>query len=111
LEPGAEVLVVGGEGLVVEVERAGFSAVGTSSAATSAVVQGFSPDLGWRQLAEAAFALQGEHAERPWVATNNDWTIPVEGGIAPGNGTLVSAVHTAVGRLPVFAGKPETAIF
>jgi hypothetical protein len=30
---------------------------------------------------------------------------------APGNGTLVSAVHLAVGRLPVFAGKPERAIF
>src|SRR5690606_39952942 len=32
-------------------------------------------------------------------------------GLAPGNGTLVSAVHTAVGRLPVIAGKPEVAIF
>ena len=32
-------------------------------------------------------------------------------GIAPGNGTLVSAVHTAVGRLPIVAGKPEVAIF
>ena len=43
----------------------------------------------------------------PWVATNTDWTIPVARGIAPGNGTLVSAVHTAVGRLPLVAGKPE----
>jgi glycerol 3-phosphatase-2 len=108
---GAEILVVGGEGLIVEVERAGFSAVMTASPETAAVVQGFSPELGWKQLAEASFALQGDHAERPWVATNNDWTIPVAGGIAPGNGTLVSAVHTAVGRLPVVAGKPETPIF
>ena len=47
----------------------------------------------------------------PWIATNMDWTIPVARGIAPGNGTLVSAVHTAVGRFPVVAGKPETPIF
>ena len=47
----------------------------------------------------------------PWVATNTDWTIPQARGTAPGNGTLVSAVHTAVGRLPVVAGKPEVAIF
>ncbi|MET0989226.1 MAG: HAD hydrolase-like protein, partial [Glaciihabitans sp.] len=56
----------------------------------------------------AAFAL---HTGIPWVATNTDWTIPVARGVAPGNGTLVSAVHTAVGRLPVVAGKPEAAIF
>src|SRR5690606_34659371 len=32
-------------------------------------------------------------------------------GIAPGNGTLVSAVHTAIGRLATVAGKPEVPIF
>ncbi|WP_233245406.1 HAD-IIA family hydrolase [Salinibacterium hongtaonis] len=111
VEPGGEVLVVGGEGLIVEVERAGFIAVFTGTPETAAVVQGFAPTVGWESLAQAAFALQGEYSERPWVATNNDWTIPVAGGIAPGNGTLVSAVHTAVGRLPIVAGKPEVPIF
>ena len=47
----------------------------------------------------------------PWIATNTDWTIPQARGIAPGNGTLVSAVHTAVGRLATVAGKPEVPIF
>lgn len=107
----SEILVVGGEGLVVEVERAGFAAVATAGERTAAVVQGFAPNVGWELLAEASFALQGEYEQRPWVATNMDWTIPVARGIAPGNGTLVSAVHTAVGRLPIVAGKPEVAIF
>lgn len=111
VDEGAEVLVVGGEGLIVEVERAGLRPVRTASDATAAVVQGFSPEVGWKDLAEAAYALQGDHAERHWVATNNDWTIPLARGVAPGNGTLVSAVHTAVARLPVIAGKPETPIF
>ena len=109
--PGSRVLVVGGEGLTSVLEAAGFEVVRKAADRPAAVIQGFHPDVGWRDLAEAALALQGEGAERPWVATNTDWTIPIEGGLGPGNGTLVSAVHTAVGRLPVFAGKPEVPIF
>ncbi|QJU53067.1 HAD-IIA family hydrolase [Herbiconiux sp. KACC 21604] len=109
IDPGATVLVVGGVGLVSEVEKAGFVVTRSVDDRPAAVVQGFAPEVGWTQLAEASFALHDPAVH--WVATNTDWTIPVARGIAPGNGTLVSAVHTAVGRLPVVAGKPETPIF
>jgi glycerol 3-phosphatase-2 len=114
--PGATILVIGGEGLRDEVVKAGYVVTDSADDNPAAVVQGFSPDLGWKQLAEASFALNarneaGEPLDTPWVATNMDWTIPVERGIAPGNGTMVSAVHLAVGRLPVVAGKPEVPIF
>ncbi len=111
--PGARVLVVGGDGLVDELTKAGFDITRSADDAPDAVVQGFAPQVGWEELAEASYAL----AERPgrpplpWIATNTDWTIPRERGLAPGNGTLVSAVHTAVQRLPEFAGKPEIPIF
>ncbi|TPX05250.1 HAD-IIA family hydrolase, partial [Schumannella luteola] len=108
---GATVLVVGGDGLVSEVERAGFRVTRSADDAPAAVVQGFAPQVAWTDLAEAAFALKGGDSGIPWVATNTDWTIPQARGTAPGNGTLVSAVHTAVGRLPVVAGKPERALF
>jgi glycerol-1-phosphatase len=111
---GSTVLVVGGEGLRDELAKAGFQATDSARDHPAAVIQGFAPDVGWTQLAEAAFALQqGASGEEsiPWVATNTDWTLPTDRGLAPGNGTLVSAVHTAVGRLPVLAGKPEAAIF
>lgn len=106
-------LVVGGEGLVVEVEKAGYTVTRSADDSPAAVVQGFAPEVGWAQLAEAAYALATppEEGGIPWVATNTDWTIPQARGIAPGNGTLVSAVHTAVGRLATVAGKPERAIF
>jgi ribonucleotide monophosphatase NagD (HAD superfamily) len=94
--------------LIAEVANAGFRVTDSANDNPAAVIQGFAPTVGWTELAEASFAL---HAGIPWVATNTDWTIPVARGIAPGNGTLVSAVHLAVGRLPVFAGKPERAIF
>lgn len=112
--PPARILVVGGAGLTSEVERAGYTVLRSAEDDPAAVIQGFAPTVGWTDLAEAAFALRaprgGGHGI-PWVATNTDWTLPTERGTAPGNGTLVSAVHTAVGRLPVVAGKPERAIF
>jgi glycerol 3-phosphatase-2 len=108
IEPGSKVLVVGGEGLRARVEQAGFQIVTDSDQRPAAVIQGFAPDVSWLNLAEAAFSIQ---AGAKWVATNSDWTLPQEKGLAPGNGTLVSAVHTAVGQLPVVAGKPEPAIF
>lgn len=109
----ATILVVGGEGLVDEVRKAGYTVTRSADDAPSAVVQGFAPDVAWTDLAEAAFALKvpEEDGGIPWIATNTDWTIPRDRGVAPGNGTLVSAVHTAIGRLATVAGKPETPIF
>lgn len=113
IAPGETVLVVGGDGLVTEVEKAGFTVTRSAEDSPAAVVQGFAPEVGWAQLAEAAYALAlpEEEGGIPWIATNTDWTIPQSRGIAPGNGTLVSAVHTAVGRLATVAGKPEVPIF
>lgn len=113
---GSTILVVGGDGLTSEVVKAGFTVTDSALDNPAAVIQGFWPDVGWRHLAEATFALNARsqaHPEGiPWIATNMDWTIPVERGIAPGNGTLVSAVHLAAGRMPtVVAGKPDVAIF
>ena len=110
---GSKVLVVGGDGLVDELQKAGFAVTRSADDEPAAVIQGFAPEVGWKDLAEASYALQARPGrdELPWVATNTDWTIPQARGIAPGNGTLVSAVHSAVGRLPVVAGKPERAIF
>jgi len=106
---GARILVIGGEGLTTEVQAAGYTVVSRAEDEPAAVIQGFHPSVGWTQLAEASYAIQ--RYSIPWIATNQDWTIPRAEGVAPGNGTLVSAVHTAVGVLPTVAGKPERAIF
>lgn len=108
LPPGSLVLVVGGEGLTSELDRAGYRVTRSADDHPDAVIQGFAPDVGWAHLAEASYALA---RDIPWIATNQDWTIPLERGLAPGNGTLVSAVHTAVAKLPTIAGKPETPLF
>lgn len=110
---GSTILVVGGDGLVNELVKGGYAVTRSADDEPAAVVQGFAPEVGWKHLAEAAYALhpREDGFELPWIATNTDWTIPQARGVAPGNGTLVSAVHTAVGRLATVAGKPETPIF
>ncbi|MEQ3549695.1 HAD hydrolase-like protein [Pseudonocardia nematodicida] len=102
LPAGARVLVLGTDALADEVRARGLVPVRTAEGA-AAVVQGHSPDTGWRALAEAVVALG---AGASWVATNVDLTLPTERGTLPGNGAMVQAVRTASGADPQVAGKP-----
>jgi glycerol 3-phosphatase-2 len=104
--PGASILVTGGEGLVQAVSEQGLRIVTTADEA-EAVVQGYSPKLAWKDLAEASYALA---RGIPWVASNTDMSVPTARGIAPGNGTFVAAVASATGRQPVVTGKPHSPI-
>ncbi|MEI6622263.1 MAG: HAD-IIA family hydrolase [Actinomycetes bacterium] len=104
LPAGAKVLVVGGPGLVVALTECGLVPVTLVSERPVAVAQGFDPSVDWRMLAQAAGAL---HLGLPWVASNLDMTLPTELGRAPGNGSLVAALTTATGRVPISMGKPE----
>jgi len=105
---GAKVLVIGGKGLRTAVAGEGFEVVASATDQPDAVIQGYSPDLGWTQLAEAAYAI---NAGAKYFATNLDLTLPTERGMAPGNGSLVAAVVTATGVTPPAAGKPEPGMF
>ncbi|PFG42920.1 HAD superfamily hydrolase (TIGR01450 family) [Isoptericola jiangsuensis] len=108
LEPGASVLVVGGRGLVTAVEQAGFRLASGADDAPDAVAQGFAPELGWSDLAEAAYAVAGG----AWhVASNRDLSLPTARGFAPGNGALVAAVVAATGVEPDSAGKPAPTMY
>lgn len=105
IPPGARVLVIGGEGISQTLREAGYIPVSTLAEEPRAVVQGYSPNLTWGDLAEASYAVA---SGLPWIATNPDLTFPTPRGIAPGNGSLVEVVATATGRRPdAVAGKPE----
>ncbi|WP_082589259.1 HAD-IIA family hydrolase [Nostocoides sp. Soil756] len=112
IEPGSTVLAVGGRGVAVALEAAGFVAVTPADHDTSdirAVVQGYGADVTATDLAEAAYAVEGGAR---WVATNTDATLPTDRGVAPGNGMLVAAVARAVGHDPdVVAGKPHPPLY
>ena len=109
LPAGAKVLITGAQALADCVQAAGLTPVRSQHDEPVAVAQGFNPKMVWEDLAEAAYTLADKSVL--WVASNTDFTIPKERGIAPGNGTLVGAVATATGRQPQVAGKPESPIF
>ncbi|MFS0887143.1 HAD-IIA family hydrolase [Aeromicrobium sp. 179-A 4D2 NHS] len=109
LPAGSGVLVVGGEGLRAALTERGLVPLDDRhDPRVAAVVQGYAPDLGWRDLAEAAYAIE---SGLPHYASNTDLTIPTAEGIAPGNGALVHAVQLATGVEPVIAGKPYAPLF
>lgn len=104
LPTGAAVLVVGTTGLVEALRERGLTPVSSADDDPAAVVQGYSPDLDWKQLAEGAVAIR---RGVPWVATNLDPTVPSPRGPLPGNGSLVAALRQATGVEPVATGKPD----
>ena len=122
--PGSEVLAVGGEGVAEALRGVGLTPLATTAVAARAgcdhgqrpasglgvvgVLQGYGPEVGWADLAEASYAVQSGAV---WVATNVDATLPTARGIAPGNGTLVDAVSRATGKQPVVVGKPHTPLY
>lgn len=105
--PGIRVFVVGSDALRGEIREAGLIPVESATDSPDVVVQGLDPGITWRDLADASRAI-GNGAR--WYASNTDATLPVDWGVAPGNGTLVDAVATATGIRPEVAGKPEPVI-
>lgn len=101
---GSKVLVVGAPALADAVSAVGLVPVRLVTDEPEAVVQGHSPDTGWRDLAEACIAIrQGVD----WVACNTDATLPTDRGLLPGNGAMVQALIAATGLQPRVAGKPN----
>ena len=104
MPPGSRVLVLGTDALAEEVRDAGLTPVRTADPLPAAVVQGYGPTTGWRELAEATVAIRGGAF---WVATNTDSTLPSDRGPLPGNGALVAALRVATGAEPDVVGKPH----
>lgn len=108
LEPGSEVFVIGGVGLEDALRERGLEPVTERTEAIAAVVQGYGPEMPWKQVVQGAI-LVGE--DLPWVASNTDMSIPTAHGVGPGNGALVRLVAEFAGREPEVAGKPMSPLF
>jgi glycerol 3-phosphatase-2 len=106
--PGSEVFVIGGPGLEEALRERGLVPVTESSQNPVAVVQGYGPDMPWRQVIAGSILVKDG---LPWVASNLDLTVPTERGPGPGNGTLVELVARYAGRTPIVAGKPQPPLF
>jgi glycerol-1-phosphatase len=105
--PGARVLAVGGPGVPAALRASGLTVVERAEDEPAAVVQGYGPEVGWKQLAEAVVAVRTGARH---VATNTDATIPSPRGLVPGNGAMVAVVSTVTGQSPLVTGKPDPAM-
>ena len=104
LPVGSHVLVIGGPGVGDALRERGLVPVESVDDGAVALMQGYGPDVGWRQLAEGSLAIGRGLL---WVATNLDRTIPTPRGRVLGNGSMVEALRHASGVDPLVAGKPE----
>jgi ribonucleotide monophosphatase NagD (HAD superfamily) len=104
LPPKAKVLVIGALALRLAVRERGLTPVSNAAEGPQAVVQGYSPGVGYGVLAEGGLAVR---AGALFVGTNADSTIPNARGTAPGNGSLLKVIEHATGVQPQIAGKPE----
>jgi HAD superfamily hydrolase (TIGR01450 family) len=105
---GSEVLAVGGPGVRAALLEVNLTPVTRYGEGVVGVLQGYGPDVGWRDLAEACYAVTGGAY---WVATNPDLTVPTPRGTAPGNGQLTAVVARTTGRDPDVTGKPGPGLF
>ncbi len=113
LDPGAGVLALGGDGVVLALREAGLVPVAPDGARVPgdgvvAVLQGFG-----RALTVLDYEIAARHLRSgcTWVATNDDATLPLEWGSAPGNGAYVDLLVGAVGRRPDVVGKPHAPLY
>ncbi len=108
VEKGSTVFLMGGEGLVQALEERDLVPVTQPADDIAAVVQGYGPDMPWKQVMQGAMLVR---SGLPWVASNTDMTIPTADGVGPGNGALVRLVAEFAEREPQVAGKPMPPLF
>lgn len=103
-------LVVGEQGLVRELEDQDHEVFEAGNAdgdvTMDYVVAGLDRAITYTKIVDALRAIRDGAV---FIATNRDPTLPIEGGgVAPGAGTIISAIETCSGTAPIVVGKPET---
>jgi HAD superfamily hydrolase (TIGR01450 family) len=98
--------VIGTPGLEEVVRGRGLTIVETDP---DVVIVGNDTSLTYEKLTGATRALYRN--DIPFLATNLDAVYPTADGIAPGTGTLVSALETATGQDAIAIGKPHEYLF
>jgi 4-nitrophenyl phosphatase len=105
---GANVLVVGGDGLRLALIDAGFNVVEfDDSTKADYVTVGQDLNFTFQRLERAQHEIWVNKAE--FIATNYDPIWPVEnGGVRPGGGVIVRAIEACTLKKALIIGKPET---
>lgn len=96
-----EVQIIGEEGLRTALEEHGCQLVEEGG---DYVVVGLDRQFTYEKMRRACEAIRQGAV---FIGTNPDKCLPTERGLAPGAGSLIQAVACAVGKDPIWIGKPE----
>ncbi len=103
-KPGCSAFVIGGRGLIEELEKAN---VTITENKPDYVIVGETSEYDYGKIVEATHLIQ-EGAK--FIATNPDITGPTERGPVPACGALVAPIEKVTGVTPYFLGKPNPAM-
>ncbi|MBN2041019.1 MAG: HAD family hydrolase [Spirochaetes bacterium] len=96
--------VIGGKGLVLELEKAG---VKITDKNPDYVIVGETEEYDYTKIIEATLLI---HEGAKFIATNPDLTGPTRRGPVPACGALVAPIEKVTGVAPYFLGKPNPAM-
>lgn len=96
-------LVVGADSIAEALAEQGIT-VTTDWQEADAVVVGLDREITYAKLSAATLAIRRGAA---FYATNTDSTFPTPEGLLPGGGSIVAAIETASGTIPIVSGKPH----
>ena len=102
---GADVHVLGAPALHEMIADAGFNLVEMDSQVTVVAID---RDLTYEKLKVASFNVQNGAR---FIGTNHDTSFPSPEGLAPGSGSIITAVAVASGVEPQYMGKPHAPMF
>ncbi len=102
---GGAVHIVGEEGLRVALQDAGYT---IRDEGVLAVVAGLDRNLTYDKIRLAAGLIRQGAV---FYGTNPDKTYPTPAGLAPGAGSVLSAIEAAAGVAPIIVGKPSPTLF
>jgi HAD superfamily hydrolase (TIGR01457 family) len=97
-------LIIGEEGLKKELRWAGIEVTSLPQKDADFVVVGLDRQLNYKKLCNAFEAVK---KGAKFIATNIDYTFPLEDKIVPGGGAIVASLRWALNMEPIIIGKPS----
>lgn len=102
---GGPVYIIGEDGLIDSLGEKGFYC---QDEEVLAVVVGMDRSINYRKLTQATLLIR---SGVKFIATNSDKTFPTPRGLAPGAGSILSALTASTDISPIIVGKPNPEIF
>ncbi len=94
----------GTNSFVTQLKGAGLNVTTAYDEGAAAIVVGYDTELTYEKMMTTCRMLK---LDLPYYAANCDWVCPYEFGAAPDCGWMCKGYEMAMGKSPVFIGKPE----